>query len=231
MKSIKLFPVIIFMWLSLDVYAQDKKMNPEDLQNPPAENVQEEEQIEDRTPEEELQKQPQENKKPPKQKSSFLKKVFIGGGFGAGFGSYTFINIAPVIGYRITPKLSAGLRLMYQYTTFDYFDLQSNKTKKYKGNDFGVGVYSRLRVFGPVFLQAEYERLSYDALYLDGSGERTNFNSFMAGGGIAQSVGGKVGVFLTVLYNFSYDGFDQSNVWRFPYNSPWVVRIGINAGF
>ncbi len=230
MKLMKLFPVLIFMWLVFDVNAQDKKMNPEELQKPPTENVQQEEQEEGVAKEKEQGKS-EEHQKPPKQKSSFLRKIFIGGGFGAGFGDYTYINIAPVIGYRFTPKLSAGLRLMYQYTTFDYFDLQSNKTKKYNGNDFGIGIYSRLRIIGPVYLQAEYEHLSYDALYYDGRSGRDNFNSLMAGGGIVQNVGGKVGVYLTVLYNFSYDSFDQTNVWRFPYNSPWVVRLGVNAGF
>ena len=41
---------------------------------------------------------------PAQQKSQFLDKLFVGGGLGAGFGNYTYINISPIIGYRVTPK-------------------------------------------------------------------------------------------------------------------------------
>ena len=165
------------------------------------------------------------------QRPAFLDKIFVGGGFGAGFGSYTYVNISPIIGYRITPKLSAALRLMYQYTTYDYYDVQENRTKTYNGNDFGVGGFARFTVYGPVYLQAEYEHLNYDGLYYDGSTSRTSFDSFMAGGGIAQPVGGKAFLFITAMYNFSYDNFNSAGAYRSPYNSPWVIRVGITAGF
>ncbi len=165
------------------------------------------------------------------QRPAFLDKVFVGGGFGAGFGDYTFINISPIIGYRVTPKLSAGIRLTYQYTTFDYFDFQDQRTKKYQGNDFGVGGFARFMLFGPIYLQAEYEHLNYDGLDYNGVSSRSSFNSFMAGGGISQPVGGKAFLFFTAMYNFSYENFNTSNVYRSPYNSPWVIRIGITAGF
>lgn len=177
------------------------------------------------------QQQTQQPQPPQQQKSSFKEKVFFGGGLGAGFGNYTYVNVSPIIGYRITPRLSAALRLMYQYTTFDYFDYQDQETKNYSGNDFGIGGFVRFSLFGPIYLQAEYEHLIYDELYYDGTTSRSNFDSFMAGGGIAQPVGGKAFLFLTAMYNFSYENFNQTNVYRVPYDSPWVIRVGITAGF
>ncbi len=165
------------------------------------------------------------------QDSSFKDKVFIGGGFGAGFGDYTYVSVSPIIGYRLTPRLSTGVRLMYQYTTFKYFDFQDNREKKYQGNDFGIGGFARFSVYGPLYLQAEYEHLSYDGLYYDGSSSRTSFDSFMAGGGIAQPIGGKAFLFLTAMYNFSYENFNSLNAYRTPYDSPWVIRVGVTAGF
>jgi hypothetical protein len=54
----------------------------------------------------------------------------------------------------------------------------------------------------------------------------------MAGGGIAQPVGRKAFVFFTAMYNFSYQNFNNSaNVHRRPYDSPWVIRVGIAGGF
>lgn len=164
------------------------------------------------------------------QRSAFLDKIYVGGGFGASFGDYTYINISPIIGYRVSPKLSVGLRLIYQYTTYEYWDYQDQTTKNYSGNDFGVGGFARYMVRGPFFLQAEYEHLNYDGLDDSGS-SRSSFNSFMAGGGISQPIGGKAFFFLTAMYNFSYANFDSNNVYRSPYNSPWVLRIGVTAGF
>lgn len=163
------------------------------------------------------------------QGSNFKDKIFFGGGFGAGFGTYTFINVSPIIGYRITPRLSAGVRLMYQYTTYDYY-FGGDKIK-FQGNDYGAGVFGRFMVKGPFFLQAEYEYLNYEDIYVDGSSIRSSFDSFMAGGGIAQPISNKAAFFLTVMYNFSYNNIGSSYVYRQPYNSPWVVRLGITAGF
>ena len=159
--------------------------------------------------------------------SGFKDKIFVGGGFGAGFGDYTFINVSPIIGYRITPRLSSGIRLMYQYTTYDYFF--SGDKIKFEGNDYGAGLFARFLVKGPFFLQAEYEYLNYDNVsYYDGSSFRSSFDSFMAGGGISQPIGGKAFFFLTALYNFSYS---TTSFYRNPYDSPWVFRVGITAGF
>ncbi|NJN24480.1 MAG: autotransporter outer membrane beta-barrel domain-containing protein [Cyclobacteriaceae bacterium] len=164
-----------------------------------------------------------------KQRPAFLDKMYIGGGFGAGFGDYTFVSVSPIIGYHVTPRLSTGVRLMYQYTTFDYN--LGNRRQKYKGNDYGAGLFARQMLFGPVFLQAEYEYLNFDGLYSDGTQRREDFNSFLAGGGISQPIGRNAFFFLTALYNFSYDRFDKSNSVRLPYDSPIVLRVGITAGF
>jgi hypothetical protein len=161
---------------------------------------------------------------------SLKDRIFFGGGFGAGFGDVTFVNVTPTIGYRVTPKLSTGLNFTYQFTTFDYYYANGRK-ESFTGNDYGVGVFARQMLFGPIFLQAEYEYLNYQGLYFDGSEYRAGFNSIMAGAGISQPIGSKAFLFFTVLYNFSYAGFDTYNAYRSPYDSPWVIRIGITGGF
>lgn len=171
----------------------------------------------------------QEGQSDEHEKSDFKDKVFIGGGFGAGFGDYTYVSVSPIIGYRFTNRLSGGMRFMYQYTTFDY--IIGGVKEKYQGNDFGISPFAQFLVYGPVFLQAEYEFLSYDALYYDGTTTRTNFDSFLAGGGINQPMGRKASFFLMVLYNFSYQNYNSTDVYRSPYNSPWVFRIGVAGGF
>lgn len=164
------------------------------------------------------------------QNSNFKDNFFVGGGLGAGFGTYTFVNISPIIGYRITPRLSAALRLMYQYTTYDYY--YSGDKVNFSGNDYGVGGFIRFMVKGPFYLQGEYEHMNYeDVNYYDGSTIRSSFDSYMAGAGVAQPIGGKAFFFLTAMYNFAYNNISNSNTYRVPYNSPWVIRIGVTAGF
>jgi hypothetical protein len=51
----------------------------------------------------------------------------------------------------------------------------------------------------------------------------------MAGGGFFQPIGAKAGFFLMALYNFSYKEAGQGDV--SPYNSPFILRAGVTAGF
>lgn len=166
-----------------------------------------------------------------REKSGFMDKVFFGGGIGAGFGDYTYVSVSPIIGYRVSPKLTTGLRLMYQYTTFAYYNNSTRDYEDYSGHDYSIGGFVTYSLFGPIFIQGEYEHLNYDGLYYDGTSMRTTFNSILAGGGISQPVGRKAGIFLVLLYNFSYANYDSTNAYRSPYNSPWVMRVGITGGF
>lgn len=161
-----------------------------------------------------------------KEKPSPKEKLFFGGGLGLSFGDVTYINIAPVIGYRITPKLSAGVRLFYQYRSYKDYNVGNGQT--YDSNDFGVGVFGRFVIFGPIYIQAEYEYQSYEYYYTADDKERQGFNSFMAGGGFMQPMGKNAAFFITAMYNFSYS--DDINTPQ-PYGSPLILRMGVTAGF
>jgi hypothetical protein len=159
--------------------------------------------------------------------SSFTDKLYVGGGFGLSFGDVTYIQLMPMVGYRITPKLSAGLRFMYQYTSRKYYT-GPNTTQKISSNDFGVGPFARMMLFGPIYAQVEYEYLNYEYTDFNGESTRYGYGSFMAGGGIIQPIGGKAAFFLTALYNFSYDA---NSTGPQPYGRPYIIRAGITAGF
>jgi hypothetical protein len=167
-------------------------------------------------------KQDSENERAP-----FLDKMFVGGGFGLSFGDVTFVQLMPIVGYRITPKLSGGVRFMYQYTSRKLSYL--TPPERISSHDFGLGPFARMMLFGPVFAQIEYEYLNYQYYTAPGEKIRSGFDSFMAGGGIIQPIGGKAAFFLTALYNFSYNS--SSTAGPQPYDSPLVLRAGITAGF
>ncbi|HMG94592.1 MAG TPA: hypothetical protein VK589_31250 [Chryseolinea sp.] len=158
-------------------------------------------------------------------KPDWKERIFTGGGIGGSFGSYyDYISVSPLVGYRITQKLAGGVQFQYRYTHYKTY------TPDFSTNDFGVSPFLRFSIFGPLFLHAEYEYLSYQyPISAQGDKARKGFNSFMAGGGFFQPVGRHAGIYAVALYNFSYKDPTSSDF--YPYNSPWILRVGITAGF
>lgn len=155
---------------------------------------------------------------------SFKDRVFTGGNLGLSFGTITNIYLAPVIGYRVTPKLASGVGVIYQYVK----DTRFNPDLTY--SSYGFNIFSRYAVYGPLFAQAEYEYLNYEYFPFGGSTEtvRTGFNSLFLGGGIAQPIGRNAAFLISAFYNVTYKAGSNPPP---PYNSPWVFRVGITAGF
>ncbi len=157
------------------------------------------------------------------EKPSLRDRMFFGGGFGLSFSSYSdFFSVSPIIGYKITDKLAGGVMIQYRYTKYKTI------TPPIKTNDYGISPFLRYNFWGPLFLHAEYEYLNYEYAFINGESTRLSFNSFMAGGGFFQPLGRNAGLFAMGLYNFSYrvNSSDPQ-----AYDSPWVFRIGITAGF
>ena len=155
---------------------------------------------------------------------SFKDRAFTGGNLGLSFGTITNIYLAPVLGYRVTPRMAAGVGVIYQYVK----DTRYNPDLSY--SSYGFNIFSRYAIYGPLFVQAEYEYLNYEYFPFIGSAEtaRTGFNSVFLGGGLAQPMGKNAAIILSAFYNVTYQGNSQPPP---PYNSPWVVRVGITAGF
>jgi hypothetical protein len=148
-------------------------------------------------------------------------RIFYGGGIGLAFGDVQYLEISPLLGVNLTKQLAMGVQLLYRRRrdTRYYNDLTTN--------DYGATLFGRYRLPGPFYLQAEYEYLDYEyrVNYSTNATERSNFSSFLAGGGVSQAVGGNASIYATLLYNFSYDQEDS------PYSYPWILRFGVGVGF
>lgn len=154
------------------------------------------------------------------ERSSFMDRVYTGGGLGMSFGSgISYVQLSPLVGYRVTNEFSAGTAISYRYTKYKVLDVSTN--------DYGINPFARYNVYDPFFLQAEIEYLNYERVRFDKTTFRDNFTSFLIGGGISQPLGGKAFFNVTVLYNLSYVPSDLTD----PYDSPLVVRAGISLGF
>ncbi len=152
-------------------------------------------------------------------------KFYFGGGFGLSFGTdQTSISASPLVGYKFTDQLSAGVRITYQYV--------NNKIHNVAFSNYGGGPFTRFQVTDNYFLHAEYEFLNFEFtngqkdLNGDLLTDRDTYDALWLGAGYQENLGGNAGFFMLVLYNVLYDETELS-----PYASPLSVRGGVSIGF
>ena len=152
-------------------------------------------------------------KHPPKER--IIDKMFFGGNLGLQFGTVTFIDVSPLIGYRITDQFSAGIGVTYQY--YHYRD----KVYDLETNVYGGRVFGRYFFTDYLFAHAEYEYLNLEAFDFFPR-RRVDVGSFLAGGRYFQRFSANSGIVVMILYNFTESAYT-------PYTNP-IIRIGINLG-
>lgn len=152
------------------------------------------------------------------------ERIVVGGGLGLSFGTQQdFFSISPMVGYRVTERLLAGSGITYRYTKYKYYKPAIKLT------DYGVNPFLRYTVFNGIFVQTEYEYLNYEFPVTVETSERRAYNSFLAGGGFVQPIGGKAAFYILAMYNFSYQDTQPGEY--SPYASPLILRGGVTLGF
>jgi hypothetical protein len=156
---------------------------------------------------------------PPKKKQSIVKRFYIGGYLGLQFGTYTSIDISPLIGYRITPDFNVGIGLLYTYTSFDYgFPIGQHGYSSWGGR-----LSTNYTLFNLISLGVEYQYRTVE-LYnsFENSFQNQGVNVLFLGGGIRQSVGRNTFMFVMAYYDILQEQYT-------PYPNV-VFRIGVSAG-
>jgi len=150
-----------------------------------------------------------------KAKSSYniRDKVFFGGNLGAQFGTNTMINVSPLVGYKLTDKISIGTQFIYNYVNLQYSNY------RYKDNIFGYSAFGRVFVFKDFFATTAYEVISGR---FDGSGKRINVPSWFVGGGYYFRMSDRSGLSVAGLYNLTPSLYT-------PYSNP-TLNIGFVYG-
>ena len=149
------------------------------------------------------------------EKNFDMNKVFFGGNVGLQFGTITFAEISPLVGYKITDKVSAGVGVTYQYYQY------KNKYYDFKTNVYGGRVFGRYLFTDYLFGHVEYEYLNLEAF--DFRRRRVDVGSLLAGAGYIQRMGPRAAIVAMILYNFTESVYT-------PYTNP-IIRMGINIGF
>lgn len=145
-------------------------------------------------------------------KSRFLDKIYIGGNFGLQLGTYTYIDVSPLIGYRFTDRFSAGPGITYRY-----FKVRGYESSSIYGGRF----FARHTIGRQFFAHTEYENLNTEVVDFTGRElAREWVPGFFIGGGIIQPLGRRGAVVIYGLYNLLYDNL------RSPYPRPWIINVG-----
>jgi len=150
-------------------------------------------------------------------KQSFKDRVFLGGNLGLQFGTVTLIEISPLVGYKITDDLSAGIGFTYQY----YKDTRFNPD--YSTNIIGGRTFARYYIYKDFFAHSELEILNYDAYYWPSSDkDNITITNVLVGGGYNQWISQRASVGIMILWNLNEDINSL-------YTNP-IFRIGFNVG-
>jgi len=171
----------------------------------------------------------EKQKEKKKERPEIPRRVYFGGNLGLQFGTITDIMLSPMVGYRITPRLSAGLGFTYEY----YEDRRW--TPKYTTHLYGPRAFARylaiasfsnilpINYNGGIFFHGEYEALNMDQNYFGNyqppQGENSRFwmNSWLLGLGLRQPISATGSINFLVLF---YLGDDTNT----PYSNP-IFRI------
>lgn len=153
--------------------------------------------------------------------SKLSDRVYFGGGFGLSTGNNaTNISISPQVGYKITPRLSAGVGVSYQYVGFRTIDASLS--------NYGWSVFSRFNITQQFFAYTEFEDLQFEYFTSNTAEQkaRLGYNSLLIGAGYTEAITDRASFSISALYNLLYDLADPIQ----PYNSPWQIRAGIGLG-
>jgi hypothetical protein len=151
-------------------------------------------------------------------------RIFIGGSFGLQLGTYTSIEINPVIGIRLLPRLSIAAGPGYEYLQYQKISTSIFSVRGYLQIAVlkDIDKFIPLGVHSSIVFHAEDELLNLDSDYWQTSVTRREdrffVNSLLIGGGLSQQIGRKGSFNILVLWVVTDSGYDI-------YNNP-EIRIG-----
>ena len=150
-------------------------------------------------------------------------KVYFGGSVILSVGSYTMIGIEPLVGYKLTPKLSVGAKFRYDYIR------DSRYQETYETSNYGPSVFARFRFTPSFYGHAEYLNYSYENRIPQDDGsfqsERIWVPYCFVGGGYSKRVGGNTWFNVQVVFDVLQDERSPYSRWE-PFYS-----VGVGVGF
>ena len=100
---------------------------------------------------------PSGNANPLKAKKFDPQNITYGGNFGANFGTLTYIDLSPLVGYYLTPEWVAGVGGSYIY-----YRQRFSPTAIYQTHLYGVRAFTQYSFLPQVFVHGEMELMNFD---------------------------------------------------------------------
>jgi len=153
-------------------------------------------------------------------KVTLRDRFYFGGNVSMGFGQVTIIEIAPLVGFRITPRWSVGTGLSYEYYRASGNFIGNFSTSMYGASAFtDYVVWKNLITKGiSLVAHAEYQALDLDQKYFKDAylpNGRFILSSYWIGGGIRESIGRRSSVNILILWNLNQTRLS-------PYENPTI---------
>ncbi len=158
-----------------------------------------------------------DNYRPP-----FVDKLVVGGNLGIQFGNFTFLDLSPMVGYKVLERVHLGVGGTYRY--YRERDPQSSSTLR--ANIMGGSVWGRGFLFPNLFAHVEYEGLRMEVI---GGTRRRGIlmNYALVGGGYTQQFGQRLSTMVTFLFPvYSRSTIPNYSIYRIP-----VIRFGFMFEF
>lgn len=166
-----------------------------------------------------IQKPPPPKEKPQKPKAPMKDKIYFGGNVGLTIGNYTRIAVYPLVGYKFTPKLSGGLKIVYEYISDNRY------SSKYNTSNYGGSLFARYRVIPSLYAHVEYAQINYELYNFNGESVREWIPFLFVGAGYSQKMGGNAWLNFQVLFDVLQSDKSPYQEWA-PFYS-----IGVGVGF
>ena len=141
------------------------------------------------------------------------ERLFFGGNFGLQLGTITDIQVSPIIGLWVLPRVALGIGPDYRF--FKYHDIQTNI---YGGKFYtqfviiqDINSFIPIGIHTGVFLHLEDELLSLEESYWKNSSNSGRFyiNTVLAGGGISQQIGRRSSLIsIMILWALNDSGYE-----------------------
>ncbi len=164
---------------------------------------------------------PQKDKVQKERNFDWAEKMSVGGNFAfLASQRYTYIDISPLIGYRLSKMILIGAGPVYTYYNERLGGIS------YKFDMYGLRMMGRLYFLENFFLQTGWDKLNRSIYVLQNNTlqeSRIWIDNVWIGGGIRYPVGAGSYMFSSLLYNLNQNNYS-------PYPNPFL-QVGFIVGF
>ena len=140
------------------------------------------------------------------------ERMFFGGSFGLQFGTLTNIQVSPIVGLWLLPRLAVAAGPNFTY--YKYYD---DKTTMWGGKGYTQFVLLRdlnnvipVGIHTGIFIHLEDELLNLESVYWRNppyASDRFTVNTLLLGGGLSQQLGRRSSMNIMVLWALQDSGY------------------------